>query len=201
MKGYAWPEAKRAAVLKGLPSEMSASAEVENDVPAHLEGVKIEDYFSAIDNADDSSQPDYYERRFADPDTAVAEAKAAKAPKRGMSPEEAALITLPSTRLDLGFSVLGTEQYARDMKKAKPRTLPKEVKRSLASVPLKPKNIPEAPSQAPAQDGVSRILERLRGLEPKEPIVSSYPAQDNRGPASVAPSVVPDPVYDYSENF
>jgi hypothetical protein len=174
-------------------------------VPAHLAGVKIEDYFSAIDNGDDdSSQPDYYERKFADPDATIAEAKAAKPAKKGMSPEEAALITLPSTRIDLGFSVLGQEQYARDMKKAKPRTLPKQVKRSLASVPAKPKRAPESlslPAPAPAPDGVGRILERLRGLEPKEPVVSSYPVRDARGPASVSPSVVPDPVYDYSENF
>jgi hypothetical protein len=199
MTGYAWPEEKRRQVLKNLPAAVNVA---DQSAPAHLEETKIEDYFSSIDTDEDSdTQPDYYERKFADPDALVAEAKLKKpASARSMSPEEAALITLPSTKIDLGFEVIGLHQKSAEVSRIR-KNAPAP-KRSIASVkPRAEKSEPREERVSSEDRAVNEVLERLRGIEPRKPVVSGVPALRSRSPASTGASVVPDPVYDYSENF
>lgn len=206
MEGYGWPSAKIGQVTSGLPGSLSAEAAAP---PAHVKEVKLEDYFSSIDTADESSQPDYYERKFADPDRVVAEANAKKESSKELRPEEAALIALPSTNIDLGFtadlSVLSSEEQAQQLKAA----LGAHGSRAPASVgkPKAAKAKAKAATRAPAQvaetgdQEIGAVLSRLRAITPKDPVVSRLPeASGSRGPASVG-GAVPDPVYDYSENF
>jgi hypothetical protein len=199
MKGYAWPEDRSQEILKHLPAAMTVA---DKSAPTHLEEAKIEDYFSSIDTEDDSdSQPDYYERKFADPDAVVAEAKSKKSSAaKSISPEEAALITLPSTKIDLGFEVIGSPEKAAELNRLGKKHAPTP-KRSIASV--KPKAVRvERQEEANSEDReVNEVLQRLRGIEPRKPVVSGVPAHGSRFPASINPSVVPDPVYDLSENF
>lgn len=203
MSGYAWPEENRGQMLKGVPAAVNVA---EAPAPKHLENAKIEDYFSSIDTGEDSAiQPDYYERKFSDPDTVVAEAKAKKpAVARSMSPEEAALITLPSTKIDLGFEMLGMKEKADEVSRLGKRS--PEPKRSLASVKPKPsKPAPRQEAVSTEKSEVEKVLERLRGLEPRKPVVSGVQERNSRSPASTSgferAGIVPDPVYDYSENF
>jgi hypothetical protein len=49
---------------------------------------------------------------------------------------------------------------------------------------------------------VNAVLERLRAVKEKAPVISENPRPaTSRGPASVGIDAVPDPVYDYSQNF
>lgn len=204
MKGYAWPEARTAQILRAFPTQIVAEERAE---PEHLKAAKLEDYFSAIDTEEDVEQPDYYERKFADPDAAVAQAKSTKKEaSRSMSPEEAALISLPSTQIDLGFEVMSGNEEALAQGTIE---LPRKAKRpaggrSLAS-PKKPvaQKRPAVKMEKTADGSdpeVNEVLERLRGIRPKAPVISQVPAFSARSPASEA-GVVPDPVYDFSENF
>lgn len=201
MKGYAWPEERSRELLKGLPQELSASAK---PAATHLQETKLEDYFSSIETADEFSQPDYYEKKFSDPDEVVAEANSKKDGGRTISPEEAALIALPNTKIDLGFEILGFEQKAKEVAALRPPgSSEKKASRGLASVKPKPKAEPKA---LPPSDGldpeVSEVLERLRGISAKPAVISQVPGNSSsRSPASVPTDVVPDPVYDFSENF
>jgi hypothetical protein len=198
MKGYAWPEERSHEILKALPAAMNVA---DQSSPTHLEETKIEDYFSSIDTDDDSdTQPDYYERKFADPDTAVAEAKSKKtSASKSMSPEEAALITLPSTKIDLGFEVIGSPEKAAELNRLGKKKVAAP-SRSIASV--KPKAVKVEKAEEASEDHeVNEVLQRLRDIEPRKPVVSGVPAHGSRSPASVGPSLVPDPVYDFSENF
>jgi hypothetical protein len=203
LAGYAWPEAKMSEFLQALPEAM-AEAKPKAEMPgAH----KLEDYFSAIDTADESSQPDYYERKFQDPDHSVA---AANAPKvtgpKALTPEEAALISLPTTKIDLGFDlapeVLSAEQKAREVEGIL-KKLAHVGDRLPASV-KKPKG--HAPASVRKVDGgdpeINAVLGRLRGIQGKDPVISSLPElPKGRGPSSANGGAVPDPVYDYSQNF
>lgn len=200
MKGYAWPEEKSRQILKGLPAAMNVA---EDSAPTHLEETKIEDYFSSIDTDDDSdTQPDYYERKFADPDAVVAEAKSKKSSSsKSMSPEEAALITLPSTKIDLGFEMVGLPEKATELGRLGKKKAAPAASRSIASV--KPKATKAQKQEEEASEGreVDEVLRRLRDIEPRKPVVSGVPSHGSRSPASVGASIVPDPVYDFSENF
>jgi len=207
MKGYAWPEERSREILKSLPKVMNVAKE---PAARHLEGTKLEDYFSSIETANEHEQPDYYDRKFLDPDVAVAEANSKKEGKT-MSPEEAALISLPNTRIDLGFEIIGSEQKAKEVAASR-RGI-----RAPASTSL-PSDVLRDPAQqkgaAPRMGGkkqrstdgldpeVNEVLERLRSIEAKPPVISKVPSlPSDRRPASSAPGIVPDPVYDYSENF
>jgi hypothetical protein len=201
MQGYAWPLDRRNEILGALPDRIAAAA---TPAPAHLKEARLEDYFSSIETADEFGQPDYYQRKFADPDAVVAEANSKKESGATLSPEEAALISLPSTRIDLGFEILGAEEKRREVAALPAR--PKQ-ERQANRLPASVKATPKAPQQPASQvDGldpeVNEILERLRGIRPKPPIISRVPEPAPvRGPASGGAGFVPDPVYDYSENF
>ena len=208
LKGYSWPEARSATFLKNMPGEAVAAKEA---IPKHLEDTKIEDYFSSIDTADEFHQPDYYDKKYDDPDKVVAEQNSAQGASKVLSPEEAALISLPKTQIDLGFELgpefLTSEQKTKEVAKVEP---PSMAKRAPASV--NEKNSTKARKQAPvmAERGdpdINFVLERLRRVRGRENAKSSYsqaPAGSEspaRSPSSVPATIVPDPVYDYSQNF
>lgn len=198
LKGYSWTEARRAELLKELPHEKWSS---DRKPAAHLADTKLEDYFSSIEAADESEQPDYYRRKFADPDQVIAEQNAEKkGASKTMTPEEAALISLPSTRIQLDFE-LPLEVVTGREKEAEVRELGRETSgsRSIASVAEKKPSHPRIPPRAVKQGDpdVQAVLERLRSLKSGNTVFSG----PVRKPASQAPSPVPDPVYDYSENF
>lgn len=201
LKGYAWPEATRQAWLSEVPD---GSLAVKPNVAKHLEEVKLENYFSAIDADDEVQEPDYYERKYADPDKTVAEANSVKEKSVSLKPEEAALISLPSTKIDLGFT-MAPEVLTLKEKQSEVIPLPaKKANRSLASVKgPKPGSAKAAETVDPE---ISSVLNRLRSLQGQEAAVSPQlefkpKASDTRGPASVNTDVVPDTVYDYSQNF
>lgn len=200
LSGFSWPAARRQALLRNMPGEAISSRAEE---PAHLQSVKIEDYFSSIDTADEQQQPDYYERKFDDPDKVVAEANSKQGAGKVLSPEEAALISLPKTQIDLGFE-LGPEFLTADQKAAELRQLqPKAaVTRGPASVTqIKPKAVKKEKKAADRGDpDVNLVLERLRQVRSGNASFSQAPAP-SRAPAAVREQVVPDPVYDYSQNF
>jgi hypothetical protein len=201
LKGYAWPDENRQEILASVPPHMDVAKQAE---PAHLRNVKLEDYFSSIDNGDDADQPDYYEKKYGDYDGGATAANAHKAAAKTLSPEEAALISLPSTKIDLGFDIIGPEKKAQELEHVLARSRKaarhREAGRALASV-SRPKAEP-APAAAQAGDpDVNAVLARLRSIKQEPPVVSRWPEPGSRrGPASVG-GVVPDPVYDYSENF
>lgn len=205
MNGYGWPEARVNSALANLPGVLHAEAAPP---AAHVREAKLEDYFSAIDGADEAGQPDYYQQKFADPDRVVAEANAKKETTKVLRPEDAALIALPSTKIDLGFEadlqILSVDEKAKELKGGSrmPASLPKAVKSVKAAKPVKVR----APAQK-AEEGdpdLAAVLERLRNVRSREPVVSRTLAPaapvSSRGPASVG-GAVPDPVYDYSQNF
>lgn len=203
LAGYSWPEARRAALLKEMPGTAVVARE---EVPRHLEETKIEDYFSSIDTADEFHQPDYYEKKFEDPDKVVAEANSKQGASKGLTPEEAALISLPKTQIDLGFDLgpefLTSAQKSREV--AKIEQSPAKAMRSPASVSSKAAGKERHAKAAARESGgdpeVNYVLERLRQVRTGNRPVSQAPARE-RAPASRAATAVPDPVYDYSQNF
>lgn len=198
LKGYSWSEARRADVLKELPQAAWSS---DRKPAAHLADAKLEDYFSSIDTADEAGQPDYYRRKFADPDQVIAEQNAAKkGASKTMTPEEAALISLPSTRIALDFEMPLQVVSGRE-KEAELRRIPAQAPtRAIASVPEKKPAARSVIAPRPVKQGdpeVELVLERLRSLKSGNAVFSG----PLRRPASATASPVPDPVYDYSENF
>jgi hypothetical protein len=197
LKGYAWSEQRRSTLLKDIPRAGAIAAEAPKS--EHLQAAKLEDYFSSIETADEFSQPDYYNRKFADPDQVIADANAKKSGNgRGMTPEEAALISLPSTKIDMGLE-LPLQVLSNEEKLGELRSLSRNAPtRSIASE--KPAKKAAVKVQAKVERGdpeVNAVLERLRSIKGSNPLIST----PLRGPASVSAPVVPDPVYDYSENF
>ena len=202
LAGYSWPTARSKALLRDMPGT-TVVALVE-EAPKHLEETKIEDYFSSIDTADEFHQPDYYDKKFDDPDKVVAEANSKQGASKPLTPEEAALISLPKTQIDLGFD-LGPEFLTAKEKKKELATVDPSAKpvRSPASAPVLAKKMPKQKT-APVQSGdpeVNYVLERLRQVRTGNSAVSQAPSQRERAPASRTESVVPDPAYDYSQNF
>lgn len=204
LKGYAWPEATRHEWLEAIPNERLA---LKPKVASHLEDVKLENYFSAIDNDDDTEAPDYYERKFSDPDKVIAEQNSVKKKGANMKPEEAALIALPSTKIDLGFDlvpqVLTVKQKQAEGVKA-PAAKPARTLASVKQVKVRAK-AKAAPVADQGDPEVSAVLNRLRSLQEPEAVTSpqmDYRVKsDKRAPASVGLEPVPDTVYDYSQNF
>lgn len=199
LAGYAWTPERINEYVQAVPEAMATA-------PAKPAGpqAKLEDYFSAIDTAEEEDQPDYYNRKFQDPTAAVAAANQPKstAPK-ALTPEEAALIALPNTKIDLGFNlppqVLSAEQKQREVaegiRNAKKATrLPSSVKKVTGHAPASV----SAPSSGDSD--VDAVLARLRDVRGKPPVISGLPEMPGaRGPSSGG--AVPDPVYDYSQNF
>ena len=206
LSGFSWPASRRASLLKEMPGEKLT---VGAEEPEHLKSAKIEDYFSSIETADELQQPDYYQKKFDDPDKVVAEANSVQGVgTKALSPEEAALISLPKTGIDLGFE-LGPEFLSADQKKAEVAKVDRSVKpmrRGPASVSKaeKPKAVKKTARMAERGDpDVSLVLERLRQVRSGNTVFSQAreTPRPSRAPSSVKDAVVPDPVYDYSQNF
>jgi hypothetical protein len=198
LKGYAWPETKVNDLLASLPHVLPRA---HDSTPAHIADTKLEDYFSSIDTEDDSQhQPTYYEEKFKDPDIAMLEAKSRIEGARVMSPEEAALISLPSTKIETGLEFLSAAKK-KDEVAGMTDGRAKAKGRSLASI----KSASPKKEKAEVSDGldpeVRETLQRLKGIKPESPVISgAEPSTRARGPASVS-GAVPDLVYDYSQNF
>jgi hypothetical protein len=200
LKGYSWPEERRKGFLKEMPSRSVASTD---EGPKHLRDAKIEDYFSSIDTADEFHQPDYYERKFDDPDKVVAEQNSMQGGHKALTPEEAALISLPKTQIDLGFE-LGPEFLSSDQKSKEVRQISQDPppRRAPASATVRKVVKTRKVAAEPVGDpDVNLVLERLRRVKSGNPAISGLPAPGARNPSSVPAPVVPDPVYDYSQNF
>jgi hypothetical protein len=202
LAGYSWPAARTKSLLKDMPGIAVIAKE---ETPKHLEETKIEDYFSSIDTADEFHQPDYYDKKFDDPDKVVAAANSKMGATKTLTPEEAALIALPKTQIDLGFD-LGPEFLSAKEKRKEVATVDQSNKsaRTPASVNVSKKAQKTVKkSIAPDQTGdpeVNYVLERLRQVRTGNSAVSQAPLRE-RAPASANEAVVPDPVYDYSQNF
>jgi hypothetical protein len=211
MNGFAWTPEQINQFTSGLPSTISAK---EESGPEHLATAKLEDYFSALEEPLSDNRADIYERKFSDPDHEVAEANAPKDRQaKVLSPEEAALIALPSTKIDLGLdSVLTLVDSAKKQEEISAaklassiegaRRAPASLKKTLPSA-VKKQKVNEQPKGEPSEIGL--VLQRLRSIEAKAPVVSvtSLPSarvglQGSRSPAS---QLLLDPVRDYSENF
>ncbi|HEY8279358.1 MAG TPA: hypothetical protein VIH99_07035 [Bdellovibrionota bacterium] len=200
LAGYSWPEAKRKELLNAMPGQPVV---VKKETAKHLEETKIEDYFSSIDTADELHQPDYYEKKFDDPDKVVAEQNSKSGAGKVLSPEEAALISLPKTQIDLGFD-LGPEFLTAEEKQKEVAGVDTRKPASRGPASVSPSTVAKARKKkavvVQGDPDVNLVLERLRQVRSANPAISQVPAR-GRGPASVATPVVPDPVYDYSQNF
>jgi len=202
LEGYAWAPERVNELLQALPEAM-ATAPAK---PAATEA-KLDEYFSAIDSADENGQPDYYDRKFQDPDHSVAAANQPKATgPKPLTPEEAALIALPSTKIDLGFNLPPEVLSAHD----KQKELEHNVRGKPAFGQRLPASVKQVKGHGPASvkkptggdPEIDAVLARLREVRGKEPVISSLPENPRgRGPSSTGGTAVPDPVYDYSQNF
>ena len=199
LKGYGWSSQKRTELLAGMQKSGIPVKEEKNE---HLASNKLEDYFSSIDTADESHQPDYYKKKYTDPDQVMAEENLNKVVKRAMSPEEAALISLPSNKLDLGLdiptAIVTADEKERELKSSlsnarKPASLHKDQKQVSAA---------KKPKLEAGDPEVQAVLERIRGAAGgKKSISNKFDSTLSRGPSSVNSGIVADPVVDYSENF
>ncbi len=198
LKGYSFGTGDRERITEVFRRK---PIEVERSLASVKEEKKLEDFFSAVEE----DRPAYYENKFADPDKVVeaqnAEAKVAQS--KVIAPEEAAMIALPSTKidLDLGLPEVFSSHWdalaqVRDARKRE-TTEKAEPQRSPAS--REEKSRPAvAKKKLHSDDDVSAALERLRAV--KDGKQSSRTAAPVRAPASIE-SPVADPVYDFSENF
>ncbi len=204
LKGYSWPDSRREALLKNMPGQMISAKE---ETPHHLQETKLEDYFSSIDTADELHQPDYYQKKFDDPDKVVAEQNSVAGAGKVLSPEEAALISLPKNQINLDFDLAPEFLTAEQKQEEVGRVEPKSIKgRGLASVSPVAKAAPKTKKKKVSAEmdqgdpDVSLVLSRLRQVRSDKPVISNRQS-GTRAPASLPESVVPDPVYDYSQNF
>lgn len=204
MAGYAWPAEKREEYLSALPSGAIVAG---TGIPVHLEQTKLEEYFSSVEAEDDAQGPDYYARKFDDPDKVIAEANVKKADTKVLKPEEAALISLPSTKIDLGFELGVVSEKQRDAE-INAQLEGKKPGRGIASISTpkaKPRKMAAAVVPVPEQGDreIAATLQRLRGLRGEEAQVPvpKGPVKNTRAPASEGSSPVPDTVYDFSQNF
>ena len=205
LEGYAWPDENVVEMLKGMPEALAVETP---RAASHLATTRLEDYFSAVDGPEELGAPDYYEKKFQDPDQSMAEAKNKKSSgNKSMSPESAALIALPNTGINLGFDlppeVISADQKEKEVWEAMLKNPPK--KRAPASVkPSKRGARGPASVAAKPENGdptIDAVLARLRKVSSREPVISGPSAPGGRGPSSVNTGSVPDPVYDFSQNF
>lgn len=200
LKGYAWEKERRVELLRDLPQKIA----VETPVPAHLKETKLDDYFAAVEETlEETGQPEYYDKKFGDQDRVVMEANQKKSVKL-VSPEQAALISLPTNKIDLGMDLppefVSQGQKAQELQQAQE---PRKPSRKIASVEKPVHHAAKAAEQKQAEGDpeVNAVLERLRNVKAKTPIVSKKEELPSRSPASISQPIVPDPVYDFSQNF
>ena len=205
LKGYHWNTGRRAALLQGVPkadeirsliAEKSQELEAENS-PEGRVGQKqnpLSDYFASV--YEQEAVPERHEEYKAIEDKA--EKVAVKEPEVILSPEHAAIIPLPETKISSDFDILSQEDATLE-KKLPPQEVPlKSVTRKIASLPKVPKAAPRV--LAPEEAAIARLRSIRR--ESGGP-VSRAPASIGQSASrpQVGTSLVPDPVYDLSENF
>lgn len=199
LKGYAWTQERREEILKQIPQKIT----VETKVAEHLKETKLDDYFAAVEETvEDRGQPEYYDKKFGNQDQVVLEANQKKSTKF-VSPEQAALISLPTNKIDLGMDLppefVTQSQKAKELEAAPIR---KKATRGIASVAKPVVSVKKEVEKADRSDPeVDAVLERLRNIKAKTPIVSQKMELPSRSPASLSQPIVPDPVYDFSQNF
>ena len=117
LTGYGWGEEKKNFFLKGFPAQgvASRSPALEDVSPEKLAtkvgdpmitkeqalvgtNTKLEDYFSSIDTGDD--KPHYYEDKLSTTAQLGGDEFKKNQKKKGLDPEDAALIPLPNVRID-----------------------------------------------------------------------------------------------------
>jgi len=184
LKGFAWSEARRQSFLKNMPGE---SIVTKAETPSHLEDVKIEDYFSSIETADEQHQPNYYDKKFDDQDNVVADQNSKPGVGKMLSPEEAALMSLPKTQIDLGFDLgpefISIEQKTNEVAKIEP---PKTaLQRGIASLadPKPTAAKPKAKAGKVQQAGdpeINLVLQRLRQVKSGNTVFTQVPALSHR---------------------
>ena len=219
LKGYAWEAKDREHFVSAFSSGggrglavVANSKKVEEESP-----VKLEDYFAAIDD----DRPDLYERKFskdvsADKIVETAQIERKIASEKTVAPEEAAMISMPTNKinLDLGLPEVfaSSDEAFADVAaqlKRERRGSEKEPERKLAAVgearvvsPTKKSKHKERGEAV--SDTVARLMEirnARKGAQAVRSGSSGYsPADGGRAPAAIN-SPIPDPVYDFSENF
>ncbi|NUM88083.1 MAG: hypothetical protein HUU37_02660 [Bdellovibrionales bacterium] len=193
LKGYSFPVKDReriTAVFRRAP------VEVERSLASVREERKLEDYFSAVDE----DRPAYYQNKFADPDKVVEtqNAQAKVAQSKAIAPEEAAMIALPSTKIDLDMGL--PEVFSSHWDALAQVREARKAESPASAAERKPASVLRSRPRAkagPSGDEVSSAIERLRAVRAGK---SPPPRTAERAPASVE-SPVADPVYDFSENF
>lgn len=212
LKGYNWSTVRRKEFLRELTQtvEMTKMAENAKEKPSADEedvyqpGAKpnpLADYYTTI--YEQQNIPNKHEEYKEVLETKKEEV-VKKDPDFVMSPEQAAVVPLPDTKISTEFSnILSEEEYRTEEKMPPAPTNDVVVERKIASV-AKPRVAKSAPKVLSPEEKVLAHLRSISGQEEME----SRPV--GRGPASIeAPttkkvksgSLVPDPVYDLSENF
>jgi len=226
LAGYGWNEEQRQGFLKNFPvagkagssGKVSRGPALEMDSPEKLAAresdpapdpeaalisgnTQLQDYFSAIEKGDE--KPHYYEDKLS-MDVTVGEALAANKNKQSsLDPEDAALIPLPSVRIDTQLPQLmivsaEEKKHYEEQEFIPVKTAKKEVNRKLASIPSAESKKSKFAVAAGNDPDIAAVLERLHKLQQAE--ASTSKPQSSRSPASFS-SPIPDPVYDFSENF
>ncbi len=216
LAGYGWTQEQRSSFLSDFPAPGVASRKpaLEASSPESLaqrEGdpiftkeqalipssTKLEDYFAGIETGEE--KPHYYEDKLS-MDVKVGDDELKKNQKVGrLDPEDAALIPLPNVRIDTDMptlSVVSTEeQKIYEEKETAPllvKKVEKKASRKIASVSIVAKKSNAVAKNSDVDPEIASTLERLRRVKED--------ASFKRGPASMS-SPIPDPVYDFSENF
>lgn len=207
LKGYHWNTGRRNVFLRDVPKadelrtliaekvqEMKAEESPEGRVGQKQN--PLSDYFASIYEAPTAPE-EHQEYQAVEPTKAKV---AQKDPEVVLSPEHAAIIPLPETQIADSFTeVLSQEEALAERKEAPQEMLAtRPVNRKIASLP-----------KARAKPAVELTPEdaailRLRGLQAQS--TANTRAPRSRAPASIASparttTLVPDPVYDLSENF
>lgn len=191
LEGYGWNAKQREAFFTALPKsnrapagKIEASAEKNQDATVE----KLAEYFPAIDET--QPQPRYYEEKFSGESVSQ---KRTRRDEQLRNPELAASIPLPTTKinLDMDFEVVPFKKL--DHRARKPASQPKA-----KAVQQK------AVAQTSAEDAdVTAALQRLQQLHQDKGQDNGRKPAISRRPAGVpaGESPIPDPVYDFSENF
>lgn len=201
LKGFHWSEERRQEFLRDVPkidelrtmmAEQTKKIEEQAD-PEGRVGLKknpLSDYYSSIyDQGELPKKHEEYKAIDEKPQALVAN----KTPEAEvvMSPEHAAIIALPDNKINLDFTDVLSQAEQEAEPKAKVLEPVREPVRKIASLPKKV--VHKAPVVLSAEEQVIQRLRQVHGQTAE------------RRPASLstkkAASLVPDPVYDLSENF
>ena len=194
LAGYAWSKEDRAGFTQGIAALGGTESPKKPETKASLQ-----DYYGTLNVREE--RPEYYEKKFGDPDKVMADAAQKKNKEKELTPEEAALISLPSTKVDTDMGIpvefLSSKERQAEIFK-KPEEAAPTPERKIASV-AKPKLVKVAPKKPVSlEPEVDTVVERLRSIASGNQPAMRAPSSVGASPAQ---SGVPDPVYDFSQNF